>query len=41
MNEEDMQALRDRIVADVDDWWGSYDWDSKFKVYLEGLDNEV
>lgn len=41
MDEEKMQQLRDNIRSDIEEWWNDYDWDGKFKIYLEGLDNEV
>ena len=40
MTDEEMQNLRDRIKTDIDAWWDEYDWDGKFKTYVEGLSNE-
>jgi hypothetical protein len=30
MSEEEMQALQDRVVASIQDYFDSYDWDRKF-----------
>lgn len=36
MSEQDLQELRDEIAQCVEDYFDAYDWDAKFKKYLEG-----
>jgi hypothetical protein len=36
--EEEMQEMRDQVVALIRSATVPYDWDSAFKVYLDSLD---
>lgn len=36
--EEEMQDMRDRVVALIKSASVPYDWDEAFKVYLDSLD---
>jgi len=36
--EEEMQEMRDQVVALIRSASVPYDWDSAFKVYLDSLD---
>jgi hypothetical protein len=38
--EEEIQDMRDQVVALIKSVSVPYDWDKAFRVYLEGLDSE-
>jgi hypothetical protein len=35
MTEDEMQDLQESIKQDIEEYFEAYDWDSKFKQYLE------
>jgi len=35
MNEDEMQELQESIKQGIEEYFEAYDWDSKFKRYLE------
>jgi len=36
MTEDEMAELRSSIVADIEQYFETYDWDKAFQKYLEG-----
>lgn len=36
MTDDDMEELRSNIVADIQQYFETYDWDKAFQRYLEG-----
>ena len=37
MDNEKMQELQNKVVESIESYFESYDWDSAFQEYLEGL----
>lgn len=33
--DDDMEALGDKLMADIQAWWDDYDWDAKWIQYME------